>query len=91
MQNRGRERAEGEGRRVSDSGIRQLGQAAWLEGGLIVHLSFSSHSDTLQEEERASLLADKLLLLAFFYPHSSSGSALQNRPIFPTTDRRRTC
>lgn len=51
-----REREQrGEGRRVSDSGIRQLGQAAWLEADLIVYSSIPSHSDTLQEEERASL------------------------------------
>lgn len=56
-QNRGRERerAEGEGRRVSYSGIRQLGQAAWLEADLIVRLSYPSRSDTPQKVERASL------------------------------------
>lgn len=47
---RERERAEGEGRWVSDSGMRQLGQAAWLEADLIVFLSFPSHSDTLQHK-----------------------------------------
>lgn len=39
-----REEEQGEGgREVSDSGIRQLVQAAWLEAHLILHLSFHRH------------------------------------------------
>lgn len=44
---RGRRRGEGGGAgvrvRVSDSGIRQLVQPAWLEADLIVHLSLLQH------------------------------------------------
>lgn len=59
---RKRERAEGEGRRVSDTGIRQLGQAAWLEADFIVHLSFPSPSDTLcwRSRERLTLTTGHL-------------------------------
>lgn len=58
------ERAEGgEGRRVSDSGIRQLGQAAWLGADLIVYLSFPSHSGFLQRR-RELLHQDQLLSTA---------------------------
>lgn len=58
--NRGGERAEGEGRGVSDSGIRQLGQAAWLEAGIIVSSRPSTATQTLREEEGAS---DRLFML----------------------------
>lgn len=43
LSNRERGRAGGKGVRVSDSGIRQLVQAAWLEADLIVHLSSQRH------------------------------------------------
>lgn len=53
------ERWEGEGRRLSDSGIRQLGRAAWLEADLIVHLSLAKSLCKL-EKRRESCLAHKV-------------------------------